>query len=83
MAGPALNYYIGNTRGQSFQPYNQTIGVATAGTSADIELRIQANNGSNNTGVTKEDVIKGMRLIEAYLNGSGLTGFVGVDTPPL
>jgi len=68
----ALNYYVGATRGQNFNTNNVSAGTSSAGTSADVELRMQINTGAANTGLTKLDVIKSIELLKAYVEANGI-----------
>lgn len=80
----AVNYYLGLARGVSDSPSNVVAGTASNGTSSDIELRIQINNGTNATGVTKLDVAKAMDVIEQYLIGNWIpAASPGTDLPAL
>jgi hypothetical protein len=78
----ALNYYLGLKRGQSNNTYNVVAGTASNGTSSDVEVRIQMNNGTNATGITSLDVELLLRTIRDYLNSNGLDA-AGADLPPL
>lgn len=79
----ALNYYLGVKRGDNINPFNVTSGTTTAGTAADVELRIQINNGSNATGITRKDVNLLIEKIRNYINSGGALGIAGADLPPL
>jgi hypothetical protein len=79
----ALNYYLGATRGANINAFNVTAGTSTAGTAVDVELRIQINNGSNATGITRKDVNLIIEKLRNYINSGGALGIAGVDLPPL
>ena len=79
----ALNYYLGAKRGSTINPFDLTAGTSTVGTAVDVELRIQINNGSNATGITRKDVNLLLMKILAYINSGGAKGIAGTDLPPL
>ena len=51
----ATNYYFGLSRGADNQAYKVTIGTSSTAT-LTVELRVQTNDGTNPTGITKEEV---------------------------
>lgn len=63
----AVNYYLGVARGKTQNPGNVGIATSSAGTSVDVELRTQIDNGTIETGITKEDVILALRAFEQFL----------------
>lgn len=75
-----VNYYLGIARGQ-----NQSSVVAAAstqGTGADVELRMQINNGTGLTGLTKEDVILALNMFRQQILSNGIQdGTAGADLP--
>lgn len=77
----AVNYYIGLKRGASNNPGGITATTATVGTAVDVELRMQTNDGSTATGLTRLDVIKIMETLEAFIAQGGLNG-AGANLPP-
>jgi hypothetical protein len=77
----AVNYYLGLKRGDSFDVGKVVAGTSTVGASADVELRIQINNGSADTGITKLDVLKALELLEAYIAQGGVPGDGGANLP--
>lgn len=86
MAGPAVNYYLGLARGDEQKGVGAVVaGTASNGSSSDIELRMQINNGSNTTGLTKKDVMRAICILEQYIIGNGVAGGAGagVDLPAL
>lgn len=70
----ALNYYYGLKRGQVTADQKVVVGPASNGVSADVEVRVQINNGTNATGITQQDVRLALetiqRIILARLTGS-------------
>lgn len=76
----ALNYYLGLKRADNLNPESVQAGTATVGTAADIELRIQINDGSTATGITRGDVIVLMEILEAFILSGGSTG-AGANLP--
>lgn len=78
----AVNYYLGVKRGDEFKPFNVTAGTSTIGTAADVELRIQTNDGSNATGITRQDVLLLIDLLESFIESGGLNG-AGANLPVL
>jgi len=79
----AVNYYLGAKRGSNINPFGVTAGASTAGTAVDVELRIQINNGSAATGITRKDVNLLIEKLRAYINSGGAVGIAGTDLPPL
>ena len=69
---PAANFYLGVKRGDPLNIGVVNAGTTTFGTAADVEIRIQTNDGSNPTGITREDVINALCKLEAYIAGGGL-----------
>lgn len=79
----AVNYYIGGPRGINNNPGKLTVGTSSAGTAVDVEVRLQINNGSNATGLTRKDAVIILDLIEDFIEQGGITGSLGTDLPPL
>ena len=85
MAGPAQNFYLGLQLGKDFNPEN-VVAVSNVsagpgnGTAADVEVRIQINNGSNATNITRKDVVLALELIKAFIEGNGSAG-AGANLP--
>lgn len=77
----AVNYFIGLKRGGVGNPGAITATTATVGTAVDVELRMQTNDGSNATGLTRLDVIKIMEVFEQFIANGGLNG-AGANLPP-
>lgn len=79
-----VNYYMGLSRGNLDQDGKVVVGTVTNGTSSDVELRMQINNGSTATGITKKDVQLALEAFERYLTSNGVNGAgAGVDLPAL
>lgn len=76
-----VNYYIGIPRGK----FNLAAVIAAAvsqTTAVDVEIRMQIDNGTTTTKLTKEDVVIAMRTLEQYLLSNGLPGGTpGTDLP--
>ncbi len=80
----AVNYYLGLARGQSGNPGNVVAGVASNGAASDVELRIQINNGTNATGITKQDVSNLLDVLKDYMVSNYIpAGSPGADLPAL
>ena len=81
-----VNYYIGYSRGSDQKGVGGlTVGTASNGSSSDVEIRMQINNGSNTTGLTKKDVDLAIRFFKQYIQGNGVPGGAGagIDLPAL
>lgn len=79
----AVNYYAGLQRGQD-QTGLVLVGTASGGTAVDVEIRMQIDNGTAKTGLTRMDVIRIMRVLEQYIDSGGqVGGQVGTDLPSL
>jgi hypothetical protein len=68
----AVNYYVGLQRGQVGKIGQVVNGVASNGTGSDVELRIQINNGTNATGITRHDVLLALDVLRQYIAGAGV-----------
>ncbi len=80
----AVNYYLGFARGKSNQPGNILTGIAPSGTAADVEVRMQIDNGTGLTGLTKDDVVMAMEMMKQYVLSNGVPGgAVGTNLPKL
>ncbi len=80
----AVNYYLYIARGKSFGPGNITAATASGGTAGDVELRMQIDNGTSTTGLTKEDVILALKQFEVYiLSNWPPSATAGTDLPKL
>ena len=82
-----VNYYYGITRGAPLNPesvvaQSQASGGPAQGTAADVELRIQINNGSAATNITRQDVLLQLEAIIAFIIGNGQAG-AGANLPAL
>lgn len=78
----ALNYYLGLQRGAANNPNLVVAGTASAGTAVDVEVRLQINNGSNATGLTKKDAVILMDVLEDFINSNG-TNHGGANLPAI
>lgn len=78
----AVNYYLGIKRNAPLNVNNVVAGTATVGTAVDIEVRLQINDGSTATGLTKLDAIKALEVIEAFIQSNG-NNHSGANLPAL
>lgn len=83
----ALNYYYGLSRGQNANPENVVVTSSTnsgpaQGTAADVELRVQINNGATASNITREDVRLLLVTILEFFDGNGAGG-AGANLPGL
>lgn len=77
----AVNYYLGIRRDQQHAG-QVAVGTTTGGTNADIEVRIQIDNGTATTGMTKMDAVRLLEVIREYVAGNGVAGGLpGTDLP--
>ena len=88
MAGPAVNYYLGLKIGdennyEKVVTSSQVSAGPGQGTAADVELRIQINDGSNNTNITRKDVIACIQILQEFINGGGTGPGSGTNLPAL
>lgn len=79
----AVNYYLGLKRGDLFREGQVQAGTATVGTAVDVELRIQTNDGSNATGITRQDVKLLLKELIAYIEQGGVPGIGATYLPIL
>lgn len=77
-----VNYYIGLKRGANSYADTVTVGTTTAGTAVDVEVRMQIDNGTGVTGLTRKDVVKILDLLEKYVIQGGFD-FKGTNLPAL
>lgn len=78
----AVNYYLGLKRGAQDTPSQVVAGTSTAGTAVDVEVRIQTNDGSTATGITRLDAVLLMEIIEQFIESGGLNN-AGANLPVL
>lgn len=76
----AVNYYIGVKRTAPLNTHNVVAGTATAGTAVDVEVRLQVNDGSNATNLTRLDSVKCLEIIEAFIQSGGVN-HAGANLP--
>ena len=76
-----VNYYMAVRRGVNNNPGSVTFATTTQGASADVELRMQIDNGTSTTGLTIMDVMKILELFEQTVVQRGITGNLGLDLP--
>ncbi len=77
-----VNYYIGVKRGDPLNIQNVQTSTSTLGSAADIELRMQIDNGTSTTGLTRKDVLIAMEILEAFIESAGLQ-HAGATLPAL
>lgn len=78
----AVNYYLGLKKGAENKPFLVVAGTTTSGTAVDVEVRIQINDGSNATNITRKEVNILMDTIEEFINSGGLN-HAGANLPVL
>jgi hypothetical protein len=80
----AVNYYLGFKRGATAASPTISIvtGTSSAGTAVDVEVRIQINDGTNATNITRKDVNILLDGIESFINSGGLN-HAGANLPAL
>lgn len=78
----AINYYLGLQRGAGNSTFLVVAGTVSATTSVDVELRLQIDNGTNATGLTKKDVLTLLETLEGYIISTGANG-AGTFLPAL
>ncbi len=80
----AVNYYLYVARGKTDNPGNVTSATSSGATAGDIELRMQIDNGTTTTGLTKKDVLIALELFEQYIITNWPTGTgQGANLPAL
>lgn len=79
---PALNYYVGVKRGDNANPFKVTSGTTSAGTGADVEIRMQLNDGTNAIGLTRKDVHTLSCVLLDFIESGGFN-HAGANLPPL
>lgn len=62
-----VNYYLYVARGKSNNPGNVTASTSTGGANGDVELRMQIDNGTTTTKLTKLEVLTKLKLFEQYI----------------
>jgi hypothetical protein len=67
----AVNYYLGVKRGAALNVNRVVAGTATSGTAVDVEVRLQINDGSNATGLTRKDAKIALEILEAFIESGG------------
>lgn len=66
-----VNYYIGVKMGDPLNVNNVQTGTSTLGSAADVELRMQIDNGTSTTGLTRLHALKCMEILEAFIESGG------------
>ncbi len=78
---PAVNYYLGLKRGDNNNPGNVVTGTSSGGTAADVEVRIQINDGVTATNITLKDVELLLNMIKRFVEQRGISGALGTNLP--
>lgn len=78
----ALNYYIGVKSGDGLNLGAVQAGTSSVGTAVDVEVRLQINDGSQDTSLTRMRALVALETIERFINSGGLNA-AGADLPPL
>ena len=78
---PATNYYLGLKRGDSNNPGNVVAGTSSIGTAADVEVRIQINDGVTATNIKRNDVVLLLEMFQRYVEQNGISGSLGTFLP--
>lgn len=78
----AINQYLGLKRGADNNPDNTVAGTSSNGTGSDVEVRIQIDNGSTATNITRGEVVILLKVIEEFILGGGIAG-AGANLPAL
>ncbi len=66
-----VNYYLGLKMGAAMNPNLVVMATSTQGSSVDVEVRIQIDNGTSTTGITRLHVLKLLEIIEANIESGG------------
>ena len=69
-----VNYYLGLSRGSDFRPEKVVAGTTSAGSTVDVEVNIQIDNGTALTGIRRQEVLQILKVIEGYIQQGGLQG---------
>ena len=67
-----VNYYLGLKRGSINQDFQVVAASTTSGSAVDVELRIQIDNGTSTTGITRKDVLLLVEVLERFISDRGL-----------
>lgn len=78
----ALNYYLGVKSGDGVNPGLVQAGTSSVGTAVDVEVRLQINDGSQDTSLTKLRALIALESIERFIESNGLNA-AGANLPPL
>jgi hypothetical protein len=78
----ALDYYLGASRGSDLKRISFYQGTTSDGASVDVELRMQMNNGTVATNLTRKDVIIILTAMIAFLQDGGVNKS-GTNLPPV
>lgn len=78
----AVNYYLGLKRGAENKPSLVVAATSTQGTAVDVEVRLQTDDGSNATGLTRQDAKLLLKIILEFIEQGGLNS-AGANLPVL
>lgn len=67
-----VNYYLGLKRGAPFNVNSVVAGTTTSGSAVDVELRLQIDNGTNATGLTRKDALLVIEILESFIESGGI-----------
>lgn len=78
-----VNYYLYVARGKLDDNLGGvTSSTSTGGTSGDIEVRMQIDNGTTTTGLTKFDALRALKMFEHFIESNGIqSGSPGTNLP--
>ncbi len=66
-----VNFYLGLKRGAPFNVNSVVAATSTQGSAVDVEVRIQIDNGTSTTGITRKDTVLLLEIIEAFIESGG------------
>ncbi len=66
-----VNYFLGLKMGDPLNVNNVQLGTSTLGSAADVEVRLQIDNGTATTGLTRLQAYKCLEIIEAFIQSGG------------
>lgn len=67
----AVNFYAGFKREAQNNPNLVVAGTSSAGAAVDVEVRMQIDNGSALTGLTRKDVVVLLDQMKTYVLSNG------------
>jgi hypothetical protein len=66
-----VNYFLGLKRGAPLNVNQVVAGTSTSGSAVDVELRLQIDNGTNTTGLTRKDVMIAIEILQSFIQSGG------------